>query len=126
MLESSGGAEVGNPDRTDVATGMVVKVTAEDGTTKEYAIETGPTSIRTIDAASIAVYPNPASEVLNISNVEVFDRIEIANITGKIVDIVDVNANMLRLDISNYDAGIYFISLESKEHGSVVKKFVKR
>jgi hypothetical protein len=126
ILEGSGGAEVGNPDRTDVANGMVVKVTAEDGTTKEYAILTGTTSVHTINAESIAVYPNPASEILNISNIETFDRIEIANITGRIVDIVDVNANMLSLDISRYDAGIYFLSLESKEYGSVVKKFVKR
>jgi hypothetical protein len=126
MLVNSGGAEVGNPDRTDVANGMVVQVTAEDGTVKEYAILTGTTSVRNIDAESIAVYPNPASEVLNIGNIEVFDRIEIANITGKIIDIVDVTSNNLILDISDYDAGIYFISLESKEHGGVVKKFVKR
>ncbi len=38
MLDGSGGAEVGNPDRTDVATGMVVLVTAEDESTMEYAI----------------------------------------------------------------------------------------
>jgi hypothetical protein len=126
MLEGSGGNEIGNPNRTDVATGMVVKVTAEDGTTKEYLIETGTTSVRTIDAESIAVYPNPASDILNINNIAVFDRIEIANITGKIMDIVDVNADMLRLDVSRYDAGIYFLSLESREHGNIVKKFVKQ
>jgi hypothetical protein len=126
MLESSGGAEVGNPNRTNVATGMVVEVTAEDGTTREYAIATGPTSIHTINAESIAVYPNPASEVLHINNVAVFDRIEVANITGQIVDILDVTANELLLDISKYDAGIYFLSLESGKYGTVVKKFVKR
>jgi hypothetical protein len=126
MLDASGGTEIGNPDRTDVATGMYVKVTAENGTIKEYAIATEPTSVHTINAESIAVYPNPASEVLNISNIAVFDRIEIANITGRIVDIIDVTANNLLLDISNYDAGIYFLSLESKEYGNVVKKFVKK
>jgi hypothetical protein len=126
MLVGSGGAQVGNPDRTDVADGMVVKVTAEDGTTKEYPIATGPTGIHTINAESIAVYPNPASDVLNISNIAVFDRIEVANITGRIIDILDVTANDLLIDISNYDAGIYFLSLESKEYGNVVKKFVKK
>ncbi len=95
----AGGAEVGNPDRTNVATGMVVKVTAEDGTTKEYAIATGETGVRAINAERIAVYPNPASGVLNISNIAVFDRIEVANITGRIIDILDVTANDLLLDI---------------------------
>jgi hypothetical protein len=124
MLESSGGAEVGNPDRTDVATGMVVLVTAEDGTTMEYAITTAPSGIRSLNADAISVYPNPASGILNISNTAVFTRAVIASITGQTIEVIDVVSNSLVLDISGYDAGLYMISLESAEYGSVIKKFI--
>jgi hypothetical protein len=126
IIESSGGSEVGNPDRTDVATGMVVVVTAEDGTVKEYAITTDATGISTLNAESIALYPNPASEILNISNTSPFARVEIANVTGQSIEIIQVTSNNTQVDVSGYDAGIYFLILESQEYGNVIRKFVKK
>jgi hypothetical protein len=126
MLDGPGGSEVGSPDRTKVATGMVVLVTAEDGTTKEYAITTDPTGIDRFNADAIAVYPNPANGVLNISNAAAFERVRITGITGQTIDVFEVTMNSLQLDISGYDAGIYFLRLESGANGSIVKKFIKK
>lgn len=125
ILESSGGAEVGNPDRTDMATGMVVEVTAESETTMEYTISV-VTGVRSLNAESIALYPNPALEVLNISNTGIFERMTISGITGQTIQIIEVRSDNLMLDISEYEPGVYFINLESFEHGRVVKKFVKK
>jgi len=126
MLESSGGAEVGNPDRTDVTTGMVVLVTAEDGTTKEYTITTDPTGITVINAEAIEVFPNPARSILYISNTSAFGQVRITSITGQTVELFEVTENSMQLDVSGYDAGVYFLQLESETSGSVVKKFIKK
>lgn len=125
ILESSGGAEVGTPDRTDMATGMVVEVTAEDGTTMEYAITT-TVGIRALIAERIAVYPNPANGILNISNAGVFERMTISSISGQTIQVIEVMSDNLILDISGYEAGIYLIDLESAEHGNVIRKFIKK
>lgn len=42
ILAASGGAAVTDQENTDVATGMVIKVTAEDGTSAEYSIALFP------------------------------------------------------------------------------------
>jgi hypothetical protein len=126
MLNGPGGSEVASPDRTDVATGMVVLVTAEDGTTMEYAITTDPTGIDRFNADAIAIYPNPANGVLNISNAAAFGQVRITSITGQTIDVIEVTVNNLQIDISGYDAGVYFLQLESEASGSIVKKFIKK
>ncbi len=126
VLDGPGGSEVTNPDRTDVTSAMVVLVSAEDGTTMEYAITTDPTGMGRFNAEMIDVYPNPANGILNISNTAAFELVKITNITGQTIDVVDVTGNNLQLDISGYDAGVYFLRLESEASGSVVKKFIKK
>ena len=79
---------------------------------------------RSLNADAISVYPNPASEILHISNTGIFETITIANIMGQTMDVIHVVSNSLVLDISGYDTGLYMISLESAEDGSVIKKFI--
>ncbi|MEN8156844.1 MAG: sugar-binding protein [Bacteroidota bacterium] len=126
MLESSGGAEVADPDRTKAATGMVVLVTAEDGTTMEYAITTDPTAVKSLNAEHIDVYPNPAYGMLNISNATAFERVAVTSITGQTVEVVDVTSDHLTVDLSGYAAGVYFLNFEHAGYGSVTRKFIKR
>ncbi|MEN8202757.1 MAG: sugar-binding protein [Bacteroidota bacterium] len=125
MLDGSGGSEIADPDRTKVVSGMVVLVTAEDGTTMEYTIST-TTGILTLNAEHITVYPNPAYDMLNISNAGAFERITVTSITGQTVEVLDVTSDNLTVDLSNYDAGVYFLSFEHAEYGSVIKKFIKK
>ena len=64
-----------------------------------------------IDAENIAVYPNPASSTLNIGGLNGFTNLDvkIVNIQGQIVREF---ANTLEINVSDIEAGIYFIKID--------------
>jgi hypothetical protein len=91
-----------------------------------------PTSVSTTKTSTdgISLYPNPASDELNV----LFNpnggikNITIYNMIGKAVTVYKVTANnSAKLDIQNIPAGIYFIRL-SDAHGRVVatRKFTRQ
>jgi hypothetical protein len=70
-----------------------------------------------------AIYPNPANTEINVSsNNQNLDSIVISDVMGKIlVDYFDVNSDILKVDISSYAAGLYFVKINN----SVIKKIMK-
>jgi hypothetical protein len=38
----------------------------------------------------------------------------------------EITGNSLQLDISGYDAGVYFLLLEREGSGTIVRKFIKK
>ncbi len=73
-----------------------------------------------------AVYPNPASDVLNIAaGAELPDAYSIYNSLGQVVAISKIsNDANLAINISGYNSGVYFIKIE-KGSQSKTLKFVK-
>ena len=51
------------------------------------------------------------------------ELIRILSNTGQLVLDADVNAEFYQIDVSQFESGIYYIKLETKE-GSLVKKIV--
>jgi len=83
-----------------------------------------------INSDNIVLYPNPASNELNV----VYDasadvkNIAVYNIIGKVITVYKVTANnSANLDIENLPSGIYFVRLMNS-HGDVVvtRKFTKQ
>jgi glucuronoarabinoxylan endo-1,4-beta-xylanase len=68
-----------------------------------------------------AVYPNPAKTELfvELSNIDA-TGIELVNVLGQTMSIVDVNSDITRIDVSKYEAGVYFIHVYgvNKDHVS--------
>lgn len=58
---------------------------------------------------SLKVYPNPASQVLNISNQEQIKSLSVHNVLGKVVLYKEVNGNDLQLDITSLAAGMHIL-----------------
>jgi alpha-tubulin suppressor-like RCC1 family protein len=75
-------------------------------------------------AEILAVYPNPASSVLNIkgNNNMVFNKIIITDLYGKIV--FEKKENINQINIENLASGLYIIQAFSEE-GRYQNKFVK-
>ncbi len=71
----------------------------------------------------IKVYPNPAHETLTIVNAEDVVRVEIVDVTGKVVKTINNNA-LQTIDVRNLKNSIYFLRLQKKNEIEIIK-FVK-
>jgi len=63
---------------------------------------------------AINIYPNPASNILNISNLEKFSEVFIYNIDGELIEMKDATSNRMTIDISNFSSGLYVVSVRDK------------
>ncbi|MBS1634578.1 MAG: T9SS type A sorting domain-containing protein, partial [Bacteroidetes bacterium] len=72
-------------------------------------------------AGIIQVYPNPASNEVNVESNSEIQSVTIMDALGKLeYQSEQVNSNQLRINIENYRAGIYFVIVRSGEH---IRKF---
>lgn len=103
---------------------------ARDGL-KKIAIRYIPTTIKkSIQQSKISVFPNPCINKLNIETKELpFGKlsITICNIYGQIMssEILLNNNGIISLDIEKYNAGIYFLQINSFNK-SYYAKFMKK
>ena len=72
-----------------------------------------------------SMYPNPASNSLNISATETIQNAEIYNILGKNVMSVNVNDTKVTLDISNLASGMYIVKYKANDKIGTAK-FIKK
>ena len=71
--------------------------------------------------ADFSIYPNPANDIVNIQSNETLKNVSIFNILGK--QVFNQNNNLETLNLSNLNAGIYLIKVET-EQGIGTRKLV--
>lgn len=90
----------------------------------------GLTSIENIaeESTGIQVFPNPATEVLNFSNLPNEGDISVLSVDGRIIDTRKISAPEMQIAISNsrYQSGIYLILIKTKEATLVKKVSVRK
>ena len=75
--------------------------------------------------ANIAVYPNPASNLLNISCSQMISDITISDETGRTVaQASDIKALNYQMNTSRLNAGVYFVRISNADNASAVRKIV--
>jgi len=100
-----------------------ITVTRNETFTATFSVYIG---IEEHDAVEISIYPNPTSNILNISSSENISRIEIISITGKLVAQQDVNSDYTTCDVSDLSNGMYFVRIYGSEQNNVyVRKLIK-
>lgn len=75
------------------------------------------------DAALISIYPNPATNVLNIvAGGQNIDRISISDLSGKVImdEVPQIGAGIVTLNVEHLAAGTYIISV-----GNARSRFIK-
>jgi Secretion system C-terminal sorting domain len=82
-------------------------------------------SIDEIAIPQFKVYPNPASNELNIQCKSSIHSIEISDLTGRIVFTLQPNANQIVLNLESFSTGCYFITATTKSGNLVSGKFIK-
>lgn len=76
---------------------------------------------------SFSVYPNPAINVINFSNTvnAVVKSIELADLNGRVIKSLKINAPEGQISVSDLGTGIYMMKITS-DQGVAVKKIVKQ
>ena len=74
---------------------------------------------------NIKIFPQPAKNVVNISSVNNIFSVSILDITGKSISNTSFskNKNNVNIDVSNLDAGVYFVSVVLND--KVITKKIK-
>ena len=106
----------------------IVEVVAvyENGTSVGSAVlVTKGTNVSEITENNISVYPNPANDFVKISANDNINSVKVYNCLGMMVEEIEVNANEVELNTSEYNTGIYFVNVQT-ENGNLVKKVVKK
>jgi len=73
----------------------------------------------------LALYPNPASDVLEVSSDSKIDRIELYNVMGQMVRTLSVEANEATIDVSHLNAGTYFVKVTAGDSAKTLKVIKK-
>lgn len=90
-----------------------------------YYVSDFDVNIKENNFTSLNIYPNPASDYINISSQNTIENINIYNIDGKKIDNIKTNKTNNIIDISNLQQGIYI--LETISENQVEKsKFIKQ
>ena len=73
----------------------------------------------------ITIYPNPASQIININANQNIDSIAIYDMLGKLIQTKNINSNTDSIDISNCNSGLYFCKIYLDNGAVETKKVVK-
>ena len=73
----------------------------------------------------VRVYPNPASDVLNVASDYNIQNIAIFDAMNRLVEEREVNAKNIRISLAKRPSGVYFIKVRT-DRGSTMRKFVIR
>ena len=74
--------------------------------------------------AGVNVYPNPATDIVNISAPNI-EAIKVSNPAGQVLVNILVNDNNSQIDVRKYDAGVYFVQVKT-DKGLFTKKIIVR
>ena len=85
-------------------------------------------STNTFLSEKFNLFPNPASDVVNISNSEnmIINKVDVYDTTGKLIDTQKFNNETeIQLNVETLNSGTYLLHLQTNE-GIAVKKLVKK
>jgi len=90
----------------------------------ELLFKNNGTIVENVSNTILSIYPNPATDVLNISlsNGTSIETVNIYNVSGKLVNNTKLNGN--QIDISQLNNGVYMVEVITA-NGSFKTKFVK-
>jgi len=93
----------------------------------DFAEGAGGTGIfNNVKNTRFSVYPNPAGDILNIDAESPIQKLVISNIVGQeIKRLHDLNSGSIMINISDFETGIYFISVDGV-NGRSTNKFIKK
>ncbi len=97
-------------------------VFTNDGASAITNLKLGATSINDLTAdMNASLYPNPATDLVNIKTNFAISNIKVVNYVGQVVFNQNVNQMNFQINTSNYGSGMYFVQITNTE-GVVITK----
>ncbi|MCD4788880.1 MAG: T9SS type A sorting domain-containing protein, partial [Bacteroidales bacterium] len=79
------------------------------------------TGIEEPDADMFRIFPNPATDLVNVNSTYEIKTIQVLNNIGQVVIDEEVNTMNYKFNVSTFERGIYYIKLDTDE-GQVIRK----
>lgn len=96
----------------DLDDGDYLMVTAADGVTVTYySLTLEPVSVN-YNNVKITVYPNPTTDIVYISGVEIGYKVRVYNSLGKLISTVNVMSDRQAINLGSEQAGFYYLNVE--------------
>lgn len=103
---------------------QIFKDNGKFGSQATYMIDvTYPAGIEDVATTEAAIYPNPATDVININTDENVLRVEVFNMQGQLVKVVTGEVN--QISVNGLANGVYTLKLTT-ENGTSMHKIVKK
>jgi len=84
------------------------------------------TGINALTAGNVRIYPNPATSAVNIEMGQQFTSVEVYSMVGSLLYTGNVSGNLLKLDVSGFERGVYFLKLINQTSGDqLTTRFIK-
>jgi hypothetical protein len=81
-------------------------------------------SVTTGSGASVSLYPNPATTVINVQNIPIGSSVVIYNTAGNTVYTGTVTASRFSVNVQRFSAGVYFLQYKTNGVNNTIK-FIK-
>ncbi len=87
--------------------------------------------IEEASALEVNLFPNPATDILNITSSETISEIEIVNTLGQVVKRIEVNSDNAVCNVEDLTSGVYVVRIYGNPYTStgsvsgIMRKFVK-
>lgn len=90
------------------------------------SITATPLGVNSFSANDVLIYPNPANNIISISNSlnTVFESIEMTDLNGRVVKSEKINAPEAQISISDLSVGVYLMKIKTGQ-GIATKKVIK-
>ncbi len=102
-------------------TGHSIDNTIVGSTTKEFTYD-ATANVLNNEILSVEIFPNPASNLLEI-NAENIESVQIFDLNGKLIKMINKNKVETPIDIKNLAKGIYSVKIKTNL-GLVIKKLI--
>jgi hypothetical protein len=124
VVVDAGGNEKTSGDLDD---GDMLKVTSADGAlVVMYDLMLDLTSNELFETNQIEVYPNPASDKLNIRGLEPGYRVQLISSTGRVLSDVKANSSTETLALDDLPAGLFLVVVSNKDKMVATFKAIRK
>ena len=90
------------------------------------AVFTDVVGIEDNGVPAISVFPNPTTNILNITSSETIAEIEFVNVMGQVVKRMEVNADNVVCDVNELKAGVYIVRISTASATLSQQRLIKK